>query len=241
MSPPPAGALVSFAAAFFLLGAALGWGSHRWSGASWPREIGSFGKVRMKTIQAQLDQVYEPYIVVMGDSHAERMYLATLCGLPIVNAGIAGATAGDVLALAENVTPPRKAAALLLSVGTNDILAKRHPETDEAERNFKADLKALGDRLVAWSDRRALIAIPPVARKEEVNFPRVAAARYSAMLEHTCEQGDCTFLGLFAPLSPSEADATSSDGVHMRNYAQVFRAQEPALCASLGLPTAHAR
>lgn len=215
----------------------IGWAGYRALARTNPRsEFDGFRLVRIRTIQTQLDQVVGPYIVVMGDSHAERLYLSSLCGLPVVNAGMSGATVGDVLDLARAITPPRKAAALLLSVGTNDIWVKRNPETDHAENAFRSGLASLNERLVAWSDHRTLIGIPPVASKEETNFPRAAAQRYSHMLEQTCEAGSCHYRDLFATAGSPEAERSAfSDGVHLRNYASYVRAQEVELCQSVGL------
>jgi len=220
-----------------LLAAVVGGSFQRWlardNGA---REFDGFRQVRIKTIQAQLDQVEGPYIVIMGDSHAERLYLSSLCGLPVVNAGISGATISDVLDLSRAITPGHKAKALLLSVGTNDIWVKRTPETDHAEDVFQAGLTALKSRLTLWSDHRALVAIPPVASNQEKQFPRSAAERYSGMLARSCEPSSCTYLDLFAeaqrPVGPRSA---FSDGVHLRDYARFVRARERELCLDLGL------
>lgn len=230
-------ALAGLAATALLLAAAFGWFAHAGLARDdTPRAFDGFRQVRLKTIQAQLEQVRGPYIVVLGDSHAERLYLQSLCGLPVVNAGLSGATLSDVLDLALKITPPRKAATVLLSVGTNDIWVKRAPETAEAESSFRSGLAALKQRLSAWSDRRALIAIPPVADKEEALFPPSAAARYSGMLAQSCEAGHCAYFDLFggAENGPVRRSAFS-DGVHLRDYARFVQSRETEICRRLGL------
>ncbi|WP_186418807.1 SGNH/GDSL hydrolase family protein [Bosea sp. CS1GBMeth4] len=220
-----------------MLAASVGGSFQRWLARDHgPREFDGFRQVRIKTIQAQLDQVEGPYIVIMGDSHAERLYLSSLCGLPVVNAGMSGATLGDVLDLSRAITPRRKASALLLSVGTNDIWVKRAPETDHAENVFRAGLAALKARLVMWTDHRALAAIPPVASHQEKQFPRAAAERYSGMLARSCEPRSCIYLDLFAEAQrPTGPRSAFSDGVHLRDYAGFVRARERELCLGLGL------
>jgi lysophospholipase L1-like esterase len=220
-----------------VLCAAAGGGSQRWRTRDIAaREFDGFRQVRIKTIQAQLDQVEGPYVVIMGDSHAERLYLPSLCGLPVVNAGLSGATISDVLDLSRAITPHHKADALLLSVGTNDIWVKRTPETNHAEDAFRTGLAALKSRLMMWSDHRALVAIPPVASDEEGQFPRRAAERYSGMLARSCEPGHCIYLDLFAGAQqPVGARWVFSDGVHLRDYAGFVRARERELCFGLGL------
>ena len=229
--------LIATAVPALLLAFAAGWMGHGWlAGDRAPRAFEGFQLVRLKTIQTQLDQIEGPYIVVLGDSHAERLYLPSLCGIPVVNAGLSGATASDVVDLARKISLPRKAQAVLLSVGTNDIWVKRKPESTEAERGFRTALADLEEYLAGWSDRRALIAIPPVASQEEALFPRTAANRYSAMLARSCEAKGCLYLDLFAKAAePPEPRSAFSDGVHLRDYARFVRDREVEICRGLGI------
>ena len=224
-----------------LLAATIGWAGHGWlANGELRRPFDGFRQLRLETIRTQLDQVRGPYIVVMGDSHAERLFLTSFCGLPVVNAGLSGALVGDVLDLARRITPPHKAEAVLLSIGTNDIWVKREPETAKGESSFKAGLGGLRQRLsTSWSDRRAVIAIPPVADKEAVLFPRSAATRYSSLLAGSCEPQRCVYADLFAGAERApEPRVAFSDGVHLRDYASFVRDGEPELCRKLGLPAA---
>jgi lysophospholipase L1-like esterase len=203
-----------------------------------------FAKVRAKTIQSQLDQVEGDYLIALGDSHAERLYLPVLCGLNVLNAGISGATVQDVLALVRTVTPRRKARRILLVVGTNDIWSKRHPEDPGAEKAFAAGMRQLLDWLGAWTERVTLVAIPPVARAQEPEFPRAAAARYTALLREACLSGRCDVLPVFDAAgegAAGRASGLSGDGVHLANYASHVRAAEAEICGGApGLPTGQA-
>lgn len=224
-------------APFLLLGVAIGWSGRGWGIVDGPpRAVDGGRQLRLKTIQAQLDQVRGPYIVVLGDSHAELLYLPSLCGMPVVNAGLSGATLNDVVALAETITPPHRAEAVLLSVGTNDIWVKRKPESEAAENGFRAGLVALRQALAGWSERRALTVIPPVADEEGALFPRSAAARYSGMLAESCEPERCVYLDLFGAAGQVRGPRSAfSDGIHLRDYARFVRDREPELCAGLHL------
>jgi len=230
--------LMLLAGPSLLLALAAGWIGHGWLiGERAPRAFDGFQQVRVKTIQTQLDQVRGPYIVVMGDSHAERLFLPSLCGLPVVNAGLSGATLSDILDLARKITLPRRAQAVLISAGANDIWVKRGPETAEAESRFRKGLDALKQLLAGWSERRALIAIPPVADKAAASFPRAAAARYSAMLARSCEPRGCLYLDLFgAATDIREPRSPFSDGLHLRDYARFVREREAEICRGLGIP-----
>ncbi len=232
-------ALPLAALALFLLPLAVGvgWLAHRRGAGGDPAPaFDGFRQVRLKTIQAQLDQVQGDYLVILGDSHAERLFMPVLCGLPLVNAGISGASLADVLDLTRKVAPPRQAKGVLLVVGANDIWVKRNPETEAAEGGFRSGLAALKPRLAAWGPRRALIAIPPVADKEKALFPPAAAARYSQMLAQSCEPERCGYFNLYGEASDRPGRPSAfSDGVHLRDYAGFVRKREAELCSSLGI------
>jgi lysophospholipase L1-like esterase len=227
---------VLVAAAALAFGAIAGWLGHRSleHGHS-PVRPDAFQQIRAKTIESQLAQVEGDYVVLLGDSHAERLFTPHLCGLPVVNAGISGATADDVVALTRRLAPQRKARALLLSVGTNDIWIRRQHDAAAAERNFRARIAELRTILRGWTDRLALIAIPPVAAREEADFPRSAAGRYSETLRRSCADGSCSYVAPFAAATRDERASFAADGVHLRDYAGFVRAQEGWLCAGLGL------
>lgn len=198
-----------------------------------------FAKIRMKTIQSQLDQVEGDYLIAMGDSHAERLYLPELCGLPVLNAGLSGATAADVLGLARLLEPRRKARQLVLIVGTNDIWIRRHPDDPGAVVAFRAALDGLLDRLSGWADRITLITIPPVASRQEAEFPRSAAVRFDVAMHEACSFGRCDVVDAFDRAGERAGAAVSGidrDGVHLANYARHIRAAEPRLCGGSPIP-----
>lgn len=207
-------------------------------------KAGGFATIRMKTIQSQLNQVEGEYVIALGDSHAERLYLPELCGLPVLNAGMSGATAGDVLGLVRALAPRRKARQLVLIVGTNDIWIRRHPEDPGAVQVFSATLGELLDRLDDWADRITLIAIPPVASKQEAAFPRTAAIRFDAAMREVCDARRCDVVNAF-DIAGEPAGAAlpgiDRDGVHLTNYARHLRAAESRLCSGPTTPApAHA-
>jgi len=202
-------------------------------------EAEGFAKIRMKTIQSQLDQVEGDYLIVMGDSHAERLYLPELCGLPVLNAGLSGATAGDVLGLARMLDPRRKARELILIVGTNDIWVRRHPGDPGAVTAFRIALNGLLDRLDTWADKVTLITIPPVASSQEAAFPRSAALRFDAAMREVCGARRCDVVDAFDMAGEGAGAAKpgiARDGVHLANYARHVRAAEERLCGGSAMP-----
>ena len=59
-------------------------------------------------------------VVVLGDSLVERADIATLCGARVLNAGIAGARVGDLLAFAPQLFAAAHPQLVIVAVGVND-------------------------------------------------------------------------------------------------------------------------
>jgi hypothetical protein len=76
--------------------------------------------VRDFIIQSQLAQVKDP-IVFIGDSITESAFLpATICGYPVVNAGLGGASVRSYLPFANSTLSTLKAPLIVVAIGTND-------------------------------------------------------------------------------------------------------------------------
>jgi len=77
-------------------------------------------EARLAVIRSQLSRVEKP-IIVMGDSIVESAMLpASLCGHPVINAGIGGATIGFFTRYAGIIVGSSKPELVVLSVGIND-------------------------------------------------------------------------------------------------------------------------
>jgi hypothetical protein len=76
---------------------------------------------RLSVIRSQLSRAERP-IIVMGDSIVESALLPpTLCGHPVINAGVGGATIGFFTRYAEIIVNNSKPELVVLSVGINDV------------------------------------------------------------------------------------------------------------------------
>ena len=76
--------------------------------------------VRAFIIRADLDDLDQP-VVVLGDSIAEMARLpATICGHPVVNAGIGGATSSDFLWLTAVLLKNASPSIIVIAIGAND-------------------------------------------------------------------------------------------------------------------------
>ncbi|MBR1228180.1 MULTISPECIES: hypothetical protein [unclassified Bradyrhizobium] len=116
-------------------------------------------EARLAVIRSQISRVQKP-IIVMGDSIVETAFLpASICGHPVINAGIGGATIGFFVRYAEAIVNNSGPVLVVMSVGINDAVS----HLPEAFRNaYQATLQSLPARhiVLAITPARALNVEP---------------------------------------------------------------------------------
>lgn len=114
-------------------------------------------EVRRFMIHSQLAQGDHP-IVIMGDSITEAAWLPdSVCGRPIVNAGIGGMTAGSYLAQFQQITTNQPMDLAVIALGTNDASS-----ISNAETGFAASYVALADFVAKDAPKTIFVGIPPI-------------------------------------------------------------------------------
>lgn len=114
-----------------------------------------------------LSRIDDP-IIVLGDSIVEASALPReLCGHAIVNAGLNGAsTTSDLGSWLMDVLDGKRAAAIVVALGTNDALGATRDLPQ-----FEANYSALLTQLSKAAARVIVLAVPPVETS-----PRLAEA-----------------------------------------------------------------
>lgn len=190
---------------------------------------GSYLEARSQIIDAHLRQIPGDYVLVMGDSHAESWLASTGCDLPVVNAGLAGATAESYSRFFANLSLPRPPRAIILMIGTNDALRRRIGDPDEAVTTYQRRVEALLKRAAEKTNSVTVTAIPPLDPKRAVGFSHEIAVRFSIALENTCSNQRCRFV------DPFSDGAELFDGVHLINYASSYSRIWDEVCPAIGL------
>ena len=150
-------------------------------------------------------------IIVLGDSIVEASALPrSLCGHPIVNAGLSGAsTASDLGPWLAGALAGRRAALIVVALGTNDALTERSAQA------FATSYATLLAELSKLTSRVVVLAIPPI----EVRGKVTAEARdqamdtingYNSMLSDLAQKGGAGFMAL-----PAMPEGYTIDGVHL--------------------------
>jgi len=150
-------------------------------------------------------------VIALGDSLVEASTLPrSVCGHPLVNAGLNGASTasdlGDWLAVALG---DKRAAMIVVALGTNDALVGTPP------REFSGRYGALLDRLSKLSPRLVALAIPPVEAGLRITAERrdqvmKAIGELNAALPELATRHGAAF----APL-PDMPTPHTIDGVHL--------------------------
>ena len=115
-------------------------------------------KRKATVIEHQVAQIEGDYALVIGDSIVERARLETLCGLPVINAGISGSTLEDLRPLLERVGKLRPARLVVLAGGINSFRIPGKGDAAQWEQSFVASLDVLGnvDAVVSLIDSVAV-------------------------------------------------------------------------------------
>jgi lysophospholipase L1-like esterase len=170
----------------------------------------SHRQARQLVLYYTLSRLEQP-IVVVGDSITEASALPrTLCGHPLVNAGLNGAsTSSDLATWLTAAFDGRRAAAILVALGTNDALLERSRET------FATDYAALLAGLAKVTDRLAVLGIPAIevrgnvtAELQTKTMAQIDA--FNAMLPALAARSGVTFAAL-----PPMPTPHTIDGVHL--------------------------
>jgi lysophospholipase L1-like esterase len=199
--------------------------------AAWPKRPiirDNHGPIREFVIRSTLARV-DDAIVVLGDSIVEASTLPReLCGHPIVNAGIGGASTeshlGSVLA---GALAGKRAALVVVLLGANDAAIPNSIE------RFRSNYRALLADLAVLTPRSAIAAIPsPEPGLEESNkVDGAVIAGYNAVLRGLAEEARATFIAL-----PAMPERHTLDGIHLNaaGYAiwdkAILQGIETALC-----------
>lgn len=147
-------------------------------------------------------------IIVLGDSIVEASTLPrSVCGHPIVNAGIGGAsTESNLDSMLEQSLGDKRAAMVVVALGTNDAAIPNSVE------RYRANYLALLKRTARLTPRVAVLAIPSpeagLGEARKVNASIVEA--YNAVLPEIARDAGATFIAL-----PPMPQQHTIDGIHL--------------------------
>ena len=173
-------------------------------------------------------------IIIVGDSIVEASTLPReLCGHAIVNAGLDGAsTTSDLGTWLIDVLDGKPAAAIVVSLGTNDALgaARSRPQ-------FEANYSALLAKLSKATARVIVLAIPSidVLRRVTSEMQTEAMRRindYNSALPELSAESGATFVALPPMPTPHTIDGVHLSAAGYQVWGQAVLQGASALCGS---------
>jgi lysophospholipase L1-like esterase len=180
---------------------------------SWPRRQtlpDDHRAARQLVLHYTLSRTDDP-IIVLGDSIAEASTLPrSHCGHPIVNAGLSGASTGsDLGGWLSSALAGKRAAMIVVSLGTNDALPSRSQQT------YEANYGKLLAQLATMASRVVVLAVPPVEARNKVTAEAQdelmrSIDSYNSALPGLAKNAGATFVAL-----PPMSDPHTIDGVHL--------------------------
>jgi hypothetical protein len=185
---------------------------------------------RQRIIAWTLARVDDP-VIILGDSITEASTLPpSICGHPIVNAGIGGASTESRLdSMLTQSLGGKRAAIVVVALGTNDAAIPNSLE------RYRANYRAVLAAVAGVAQRSAILAIPAaeVGLEEASKVNAAVINSYNAMLPDLAKEADATFIPL-----PAMPDHFTVDGLHLNaaGYAvwdrAVLQGLETAVCKS---------
>src|SRR5260221_7678444 len=159
-------------------------------------------RARQFVIRSTLDRFPDP-IVILGDSIVEGSTLPrSLCGHAIINAGIGGAsTTSDLGTMLAESLGGKRAALIVVSLGTNDAALSRSKQT------FRTNYTSLLKQISTLAPRRVVMAIPPVDDQAAVS---ATINDFNSILPDIAKEAGATFAALPAMPGPH-----TFDGLHL--------------------------
>jgi hypothetical protein len=201
--------------------------------AAWPRKpviLDNHGPTRQLIIASTLARV-DDAIVVLGDSIVEASTLPrSMCGHPIVNAGVGGAsTESNLGSLLTQSLGDKHVALVVVALGTNDAGISNSVE------RYRSNYRTLLGTIAALTPRTAILAIP----QPEGGFGEAKKAgtalidSYNAILPELAKEVGALFVS-----PPAMPERHTLDGIHlnMAGYEvwdrAILQGMESAVCKS---------
>ncbi|MGF7148994.1 hypothetical protein FHS96_002636 [Sphingomonas zeicaulis] len=162
-----------------------------WLGYDYGLRKGRIGTGRGGVLWEQSAKVRPGGAVVLGDSNVELQIFATLCGKPVLNAGISGIRTAALIEPARMVIRRAEPAVTIVAVGVNDSARLVATSPADFAHDYARLLAAVkrGGRLI-------VVGIPPIepGKRWGSGFDEARISAFNALLPKVAAEGGATFV-----------------------------------------------
>jgi lysophospholipase L1-like esterase len=180
---------------------------------AWPQQVADSHRTARQFVMYQTLSRLDDPVIVLGDSIVEASTLPrSLCNHAVVNAGLNGAsTASDLGTWLAGALAGRRAAMIVVALGTNDALSIAPPSKERFAESYGALLAMLS----TLAPRMVVLAIPQVETRGRMTAAlQSEAARtidgYNSILPGIASKNGAAFAAL-----PAMPEPHTVDGVHL--------------------------
>jgi len=201
--------------------------------AQW-RAVPEYSLYRGAAIRQQARVIPAGGVLFVGDSIVDQSFTPLICGLPVLNAGMSGATVADLFPVARDAIALAKPALILISVGINNALPKSRHVSVEA---YGEQLDGMVAAAMASGARVVLLTQTAVRHDQmlSIDLPKLNAI--DGTIRNIAEQRGTQLVDITAALAGPDGQMQSGrtmDGVHLTaaGYAAWHEAIKHVACRS---------
>ena len=198
--------------------------SHVQSGVRLPTAE-AYASARLLVVNAQLRDARPGYIFIAGDSQAELLNPRLSCDRDVVNGGVSGTTVEVYRRIVDRLDFSNPPGAMLVVIGTNNLLRKQRPLSPEALSRFEEEASALLTQLLRVTSRVFVAAIPPVSEDARTLIEFDASKGFSEQIRVLCDRLGCEHFDPFASIRSADfgvARAGSTDVLRLKSYRDAY-------------------
>jgi lysophospholipase L1-like esterase len=204
---------------------------------AWPRSKpadDTHRAARQLVLHFTLSRVDDP-VIILGDSIVEASTLPrSLCSHAVVNAGLNGAsTASDLGNWLAGALDGRRAAMIVVALGTNDALVA----APQSKEKFAESYGALLAQLSAFTPHIVVLAVPPADVRGRMTAELQSEAMrtidaYNSILPEVASKSGATFAALPAMPEPHTIDGVHLDAAGYQVWDKAVLQAAAAVCKS---------
>lgn len=177
--------------------------------------------LRKHFISEQIANATDDYILLVGDSIVEGLFLPKIKNIPTLIGGIGGGGISDASELLDNIEPDKKLNAIVILIGINDTIIVQPTPTKDWEKQLNHTIeKAI--QLVG-KDNVYVSTIIPVERNKPLGdayFDQNLILALNTIIKEKTSENDINLIDHYKVFTEQDENKIefTTDGVHLNSF-----------------------